>query len=429
MSTTNDRPVTPPPAYSFVGSPRPSPPPSVSFSPPPYHETSLDQGGPSNGQIYQSFPNPASPHVHFEDDVPPPRLPQRPSRRTDYAHQHESANWAPAQRQGIQLRPDDIVIPVMGMPGSGKSSFISLLADGHGTIIGHSPDTKPIEIHPYLPDRKIRILLLDIPSFTSPSSNADIATLTTLSNLLAHLYTNHIRIGGLIYLHPITSSSRLDPAAQRNLRLFTKLAGPAALPNILIATTMWNHLDPSMLNECTSREKQLREHYWAGLLSRGSMLTRHDGSARSAEHIVRMLLGKRAPVVLDIQQELVVHRQQLGETAAGQELYAAMREERQRYGAELMAVREEMESAVRRKDFERRRVLGERDARLLERIRGLEEGVGALRMDFKRLRGEVRGRERERERDGKGKGKKHFGRTAVGIGVGAVLGLTTGIFI
>ncbi|KAK2810300.1 hypothetical protein FQN50_003031 [Emmonsiellopsis sp. PD_5] len=341
------------------------------------------------------------------------------------------------QKREVQLRPDDIVIPIMGATGSGKSTFIWLLADGPSAVIGHSLKgyTKSIKIYPYHLTPKTRLILLDTPSFTEASSTTDTditdtITLRSLASILCLLHTNNIKLGGLIYLHDITTTTRRRPstgggggAQQRSLRMFKKLIGTENLSNTILVTTMWGNL--TAYREGAGREKLLRDKYWESMLARGSVMMRHSGSRRSAEQIVKTLLRRSTggSIVLDIQREMVLQRRRLSDTGVGRELDCEMRGERDRCGKEIAALRKEIEDVGRGRDGGRA-LRESRAARLREKIRVLEEGRRALRVDFQRLRGEVE----EQEGEGERRKKKGFGKTALGIGIGTIFGLTTGIF-
>ncbi|KLJ10214.1 hypothetical protein EMPG_14385 [Blastomyces silverae] len=415
----------PPPPYSFVGSSRlSSPAPSVRRSPPPYHHLpSSRQGGLSQAQQPQSFPN-SAPLGVVENGKPSGRPQEIPyhSRNTG---QNENTYCAPRQRQEVRLRQGDLVILIMGLTGSGKSTFISLLTDGQSVPIGHSLKgcTNNIEIYPYQINQKTRVILVDTPGFNK-ASRSDITTLSSIANFLCLLYSNNIKLAGIIYLHDITAR-RMDGPALRNLHMLKKLCGPGGLSHAIMTTNMWGNLHT--FDEGASREKQLRDRYWSSILSHGGTMMRHDGSKRSAQEIIKAcLLRSQKPIQpLDIQREMVIHGQQLGDTAVGRDLYAENREERQRYAGELAALREDLDEALRRKDYEYGRVLGETKAQLHRKLRLVEESGRVLRGNFQRLADEVRARE-DGERRGK---KKYFGRTALGIGVGTILGLTTGVFI
>ncbi|OAX82864.1 hypothetical protein ACJ72_02777 [Emergomyces africanus] len=420
MSTINgDDP--PPPPYSFVGSSRLSPVPSVCPSSPPsyHHGPSFRPGGVSQ-PLPISSARPGAPA-----NPVPPRQRQQTAYHRQNIHQIGPENCVPHQSQEeFQLRQDDLVIPVMGLAGSGRSPFISLLADGQGVPIARSAKgcTNDIVGYPYQVDRNTRVILVHTPSFNKASSGNVIA-LSSIANFLCLIYSNNIRMAGLIYLHDITAS-RMDGAALRKLHMFKKLCGPSGLSNVIMVTTMWGKL--GTYHEGATHEKQLRDRYWRNILNHGGMMMRHNGSRQSAEEIVKVLLRKQQPIVLDIQREMVVNRLQLGYTAAGRALYAEIREERQHHTAELAELRLELDEALRRKDFEYGQMLREMKSQLHQKLRLVEESRGVLRADLQRLKGEVR---HQQEAGKKQKQKKYFGRTALGIGVGTILGLTTGVFI
>ncbi|KAL2379682.1 hypothetical protein RJ035_007051 [Blastomyces gilchristii] len=415
----------PPPPYSFVGSSQLSPAPSVPHSPPPYHHLlSSGQGGLSQAQQPQSFSNSAQ--LGTVDNSRPSRRPERIPSHSQNAGQNENAYWAPRQRQEeVRLRQGDLVILMMGHTGSLKSSFISLFADGQSAPIGHSLTgcTDNIEIYPYQIDQKTRVILVDTPGFNK-ANRSDTTTLSSIANFLCLLYSNNIKLAGIIYLHDITSR-RMDGPALRNLRMMKKLCGAGNLSHAIMTTNMWGKLHT--FDEGVALEKQLRDRYWSSILSHGGMMMRHDGSKRSAQEIIKAcLLRSQKPIQpLDIQREMVIQGQRLGDTMVGRELYAEIREERQRYAGELAALCEELDEALRRKDFDHGRVLGETKEQLHRKLRLVEKSGKMLRRNFQRLADEVRARE-----DGQKRGKKKsFGRTALGIGVGTIVGLTTGFFI
>ncbi|PGG96668.1 hypothetical protein GX51_07708 [Blastomyces parvus] len=410
----------PPPPYSFVGSSRlSSPAPSVRHSPPPYHHF------PSSGQGGLSQIQPNSAPLGVVEDNRPPRQPQRIPYHSQNAGQNENPHWVQRQRQEIRLRQGDIVILIMGPKGSGKSTFISLVTDGQSVPIGHNlkEGTNNLELYPCQINQKTRVILVDTPGFNK-SSRSDISTLSSIANFLCFLYSNNIKLAGIVYLHDITAR-RMDSPALHNLHMLKRLCGAGGLSHAIMTTNKWGNLPT--FDEGASREKQLRDRYWSSILSHGGIMMRHDGSKRSAQEIIKtcLLRSQHSIQPLDIQREMAVHGQQLGDTAVGRELYAEIREERQRYASELAALREELDDALRRKDFEYGRVLGETKAQLHRKMRLVEESGRVLARDFQRLKSETCSRE-DGERRVK---KKSFGRTALGIGVGTIVGLTTGVFI
>ena len=136
--------------------------------------------------------------------------------------------------------------------------------------------------------------------------------MTDISRLLAAQYEAGVSLKGVIYLHRITDV-RYQGSSLKALNIFKKICGQLALKNVLLVTTRWNEVDEAV---GASREKQLREDFWAYMLSNGSTMTRFHGTKDSAMVIVSELMSKQT-IVLELQRELVVEGKTLQETAAG----------------------------------------------------------------------------------------------------------------
>ena len=108
----------------------------------------------------------------------------------------------------------------------------------------------------------------------------------------------------------------------KNFRVFANLCGDDATKKVILATTMWDLVDK---NEGESRETQLQERYWKGMLVGGSRVARFLGTHESAWELVDMIVkmdegpSSRSPLL--IQEEMVDLHQKLGETQAGIALY------------------------------------------------------------------------------------------------------------
>lgn len=117
---------------------------------------------------------------------------------------------------------------------------------------------------------------------------------------------------GVIYLHRITDT-RYQGSSVKTLNIFRKICGDTALKNVLLVTTRWNDVDEAL---GADREKQLRQKFWAYMLSNGSTMTRFYGDKHSAKAITSQLISKRG-IILEIQRELVDERKTLEQTVAG----------------------------------------------------------------------------------------------------------------
>ncbi|KAK0734258.1 hypothetical protein B0T26DRAFT_627213, partial [Lasiosphaeria miniovina] len=204
---------------------------------------------------------------------------------------------------------------VMGVTGSGKSSFVSLLADQHVEVShGLHSHTIHAQAYSFFDEASQRtVFLVDMPGFDD-TVRSDAEILKEVSYFLAALHGKNVRLAGLVYLHRI-SDARVPGSAVKDLRMFKALVGAHNYRRVVLATTMWSALGGAG-TVGAERQAELEATFWADMVQAGSQVWQHSGSRRSALDIVRFLAA--APVVtLAIQHELMVERRMLGETAAG----------------------------------------------------------------------------------------------------------------
>ena len=186
-------------------------------------------------------------------------------------------------------------------------------------------------------------MIIDTPGFDDPEkSNSEI--LTEISRMLSAQYQLGIPLKGIIYLHRI-SDVRFTGAAVHALSIFTKICGEDALSNVLFVTTRWHEVDESL---GASREKELRENFWAYMLAKGSQMNRFRGDKGSAIGIVSQLLGK-ADIVLEIQQELVVDNMALDQTNAGFAIKDEITDSKEQYQRDLAEL-EKLRKSLKKTD-------------------------------------------------------------------------------
>ncbi|KAI1349338.1 hypothetical protein F5Y01DRAFT_327531 [Xylaria sp. FL0043] len=257
--------------------------------------------------------------------------------------------------------PNDRFILVMGMTGSGKSTFVAR-ATGRRVRIGHDlfSCTQSISIFDFVDEQSRRVYLIDTPGFDD-TSRSDAETLDRLGSYLSASYGAGIRIDGVIFLQRITDV-RMAGSGVRNLAMLRAMCDLPSYARFAIVTTMWpesehHRRDRGLL---AAREDALyrEERYFGSLISRGAFMTRHaetasgdvDDEARSARRIISRLLGRaeaQPPMVLRIQRELADERKTLDETLAGQEhaqqiqeLQAQISAEERERGKQQAAVKE-----------------------------------------------------------------------------------------
>jgi hypothetical protein len=255
----------------------------------------------------------------------------------------------------------------MGVTGSGKSTFISLLADqsvtvGHGLESCTQPQilqqlnspiagTTEVGVYSLKYDDDRTIYLVDTPGFDD-TTRSDTDVLKDVAFFLSTVYQNKVRLAGIIYLHRITDP-RMGGSALKNLYMFQRLCGDRGLSSVILATTMWAGLEGMDAGQETGRkrEEELRmPQFWGSMVDRGSEIVKHDGTKESARSIISRLVDKGTQVVLDIQVQLVEENKTLDETSAGQYIQRELLDARKRFEKDIAEYQESMEAAMHEKD-------------------------------------------------------------------------------
>ncbi|KAI3393110.1 hypothetical protein diail_4739, partial [Diaporthe ilicicola] len=282
----------------------------------------------------------------------------------------------------------DALIAVMGMTGSGKTTFISKATGRSDLKIGHdlTSCTRDIQvIETKLGGQTVRFV--DTPGF-SDTDLSDTEVLQMIADYLAMAYKQEMKLSGIIYLHPI-SDNRVTHHTTKNLDMFRKLTGEKNLKNVTLTTTMWDKVSEQ---EGTRREDELKGKFWKLLVAMGARTARHNsgggGSSETAEESARRiassLLGNK-PFYLQLQEEMGKDNKPLRDTAAGREVMAELARIKEEHRRELA----EMEGAIRSSAEESRSVvaalrehyqgrLGELERTLRDERRMNEEAVRSL---------------------------------------------------
>ncbi|KAL3479241.1 hypothetical protein BJX99DRAFT_86652 [Aspergillus californicus] len=273
--------------------------------------------------------------------------------------------------------PNDVFIAVMGVTGSGKSSFISACS-GRPVKIGHSLGacTSTVDVYAYVTSPHNTVYLIDTPGFDD-TNRSDTEVLREIAAWLGESYENSILLNGIIYLHRITDI-RMQGSAKKNLILFKQLCGQDALKKVILVTPMW---DKVLKKEGSSRGKELinTPEFWSWMLGKGSSTHRHDNTEASARSIVNQLASHHSPITTDIQRQLVDERLTLDQTSAGQELQGELLREKAKWAKERKEIEQHMRAAIQQRDRETEKTLREERDRYTKMIRKVEDDTGTLR--------------------------------------------------
>ncbi|KAK3291802.1 uncharacterized protein B0H64DRAFT_240816 [Chaetomium fimeti] len=256
-------------------------------------------------------------------------------------------------------RVEKLAIVLMGVTGSGKSTFISLLTD-QNVEVGHGLESHTTEAASYtFIDNQKEIILVDTPGFDD-TTRPDAEILKEMVHFLLALHDSNVRLAGIVYLHRITDP-RFSGTAVKNLEILQRLCGPSNFDSVALVMNMWDSID---IDTATQRASELRQTFWAPMLQGNSKMTSHAGTRESALQIVRDLAVNAKPrLVLSIQHELAVEGKTLDTTAAGQYVQKELLEAKEKHQQDMSYLKSIMDDAVREKDVNLLRVLREeRDA-------------------------------------------------------------------
>ncbi|KAM5451806.1 hypothetical protein MaudCBS49596_003634 [Microsporum audouinii] len=301
-----------------------------------------------------------------------------------------------------------VFIAVMGVTGSGKSTFIHTATESEDVHIGHTfkSCTAAVSAHTF-PMDKYDVTLIDTPGFND-TFRSETEVLKEIANWLDYTYRNppHVMLTGIIYMQSITDR-RMYGSTLRNLKMFRQLCGDNPLQNVVFTTTGWGTAEKSgELAKAIENQESLRTDpdFWEPMIRRGSIMAKFEDTRASALAII-MSLVERNPILLKIQEELVDENKNLIDTAAGHTVNEEMKRLEEKYTKDIAKVQKEMEEALAARDTEYHAALQEAKEnyeRLRDEAQRARDSLQYERRNEKRrLTNEIEGMKRQLERDKK----------------------------
>ena len=132
--------------------------------------------------------------------------------------------------------------------------------------------------------------------------------------------------------------------------------------NVILLTTMWDHLPQSEDGEMRVRDLTGKGKFWGGMIASGATHERYHGTKADAYRIVKQML-KNPPLTHQILEEHA-RGTKLVETAAAKEVSERLEEVQAKHAKEIEDLKEQMQMASQKKNDE-----------LLEEIKTLHENV------------------------------------------------------
>ncbi|KZP32010.1 hypothetical protein FIBSPDRAFT_907485 [Athelia psychrophila] len=208
----------------------------------------------------------------------------------------------------------------MGPTGAGKSTFINYATGQDGSSIGHGLKSQTSEIRAVRclhPVDQGPVIFVDTPGFDD-TYRSDIEILSLIAGWFVTVYKEHIPLAAIVYLHRI-SDNRMAGSPLKNLTLFASLCGQAAMPHVVLGTTMWSDVPDGI---AAQRDKELRDNFWKDMIAMGCKVQRFSDSYEGAWKMIGTLPTPSENVILS--SELVEDKKRLNETGVAIKLNAEL---------------------------------------------------------------------------------------------------------
>ncbi|KAK0720830.1 P-loop containing nucleoside triphosphate hydrolase protein [Lasiosphaeris hirsuta] len=182
-------------------------------------------------------------------------------------------------------------ILVVGVTGSGKSSFISAVL-GEDIGIGHSADpcTRDCKLYSVL-YKDVVFELIDTPGFDDPTRDG----IDILRNITLHVEG----VAGVIYCHRMTDT-RLNGDDKLNLEVVKAMCGERFFSRIVICSTHWDTTMPGSREAPQARMESLLDKEFESIMEGGAMYMEFLGESKPASslNVLDLFLTQRRPPMM-----------------------------------------------------------------------------------------------------------------------------------
>ncbi|TDL17133.1 hypothetical protein BD410DRAFT_776447 [Rickenella mellea] len=188
------------------------------------------------------------------------------------------------------ISDEDSVVLVIGPSGSGKSEFINIATRSTKMVVHHGLESGTLQVQsascPSPLNKRRGVVFVDTPAFDN-----NWASIAEVERRIRHwLEKNGKRnntISGILYLHRISDARMTIPPLASLSRLGDLCKGGDIGEKIYLLTTMWNEKNKKV---GAQREVEIKQKYWAEMISQGSKVFRFERTHESAWRVVNALL-------------------------------------------------------------------------------------------------------------------------------------------
>ncbi|KZP32005.1 hypothetical protein FIBSPDRAFT_1037121 [Athelia psychrophila] len=168
---------------------------------------------------------------------------------------------------------NDIFIVVMGLTGTGKSSFINMAAGSTSSSVSDGLGSTTDDIqehicgHPH--DSGRSVVFIDTPGIGGKYKTA-MDVLWAISGWLTDEYEGNVLLTGILFIHRITDNrAPSGETAHMRTPLLNALCGGSDLRNVVLVTTMCDEVGKATV---TKRVADLQENFWKPMIAHGSRI-------------------------------------------------------------------------------------------------------------------------------------------------------------
>ncbi|KAF6747796.1 P-loop containing nucleoside triphosphate hydrolase protein [Ephemerocybe angulata] len=289
-----------------------------------------------------------------------------------------------------------VLIAVVGMTGSGKSSFINLASNSSKMTVSDDIDSCTDSVNasdPFDVDGR-QVILFDTPGFDdSNMSETEVLGIITLE--LEKQHRTGQALHGIIYVQRI-SDQRVGGMAKANFGIFREMCGENSLRNVIIMTNMWSLVGSDSLG--MARAKQLEESpkFLLPAIQKGAVVVHKKEDTREAALNVLRRIMTNHPLPLTIQIEVVDQNKPIDKTKAGLAVDEKLNKLAEQYEKQMQEQLAAAEAARERRDNETRQEQLEEAARVRDALNKLEADRRDQAEKYRQLQKELAASEERR---------------------------------